>query len=272
MVGALLKALSIILIVIVLLFLLSLVGFKIYIKRDEKEKKKAPGNGPEYNLKNIPTLSDSPLKGKRILFLGSSVTKGAASCNVSFVEYLANKHGIVADKKAVNGTTLVDSFSILSFFEEGRGDSYVTRLKEVDTSTHYDAVVVQLSTNDASKGKELGLVSESYEGSDFDTSTITGAIEYIIWYVKTTWNCPIVFYNGSYYKSEAYSKMVTRLSELKDKWNIGVIDLYSDKSFNDISLDTYNLYMFDHIHPTKAGYLLWWIPKFKSSFIETFGN
>ena len=90
MVGALLKALSIILIVIVLLFLLSLVGFKIYIKRDEKEKKKAPGNGPEYNLKNIPTLSDSPLKGKRILFLGSSVTKGAASCNVSFVEYLAN--------------------------------------------------------------------------------------------------------------------------------------------------------------------------------------
>ena len=37
MVGALLKALSIILIVIVLLFLLSLVGFKIYIKRDEKD-------------------------------------------------------------------------------------------------------------------------------------------------------------------------------------------------------------------------------------------
>ena len=40
-----------------------------------------------------------------------------------------------------------------------------------------------------------------------------------------------------------------------------MIDLYIDEEFNDIDEDTYNLYMYDKIHPTKAGYLEWWTPK-----------
>ena len=57
--------------------------------------------------------------------------------------------------------------------------------------------------------------------------------------------------------------MVKRLYELKRKWDIGVIDLYTDRDFNDIDPDRYRLYMFDAIHPTKAGYALWWMPEIK---------
>ncbi len=54
--------------------------------------------------------------------------------------------------------------------------------------------------------------------------------------------------------------MVDRLWDIEEKWGIGVIDLYNDKKLNDIDEDTYNFYMYDQIHPTKAGYLKWWTP------------
>ena len=54
--------------------------------------------------------------------------------------------------------------------------------------------------------------------------------------------------------------MVARLAEIQEKWKIGMIDLYDDTEMNDIDEETYNLYMYDEIHPTKAGYLKWWLP------------
>ena len=45
-------------------------------------------------------------------------------------------------------------------------------------------------------------------------------------------NCPIFFYTSSYLGSEKYEEMISILYELKDKWEIGVVDLYHDKEFN----------------------------------------
>ena len=56
----------------------------------------------------------------------------------------------------------------------------------------------QLSTNDATTKKELGQISKGFDQPDFDTKTITGAEEFIIWYAQETWNCPVIFYTGSY--------------------------------------------------------------------------
>lgn len=61
-----------------------------------------------YSVANTPALADSPLKGKTILFLGSSVTCGSAPGQESFVEYMVKRDGILAVKEAVSGTTLVD--------------------------------------------------------------------------------------------------------------------------------------------------------------------
>ena len=48
------------------------------------------------------------LERKKIIFLGSSVTYGAAAMGKSFIEDLEEKDGIVAVKEAVSGTLLVD--------------------------------------------------------------------------------------------------------------------------------------------------------------------
>ena len=81
----------------------------------------------------------------------------------------------------------------------------------------------------------------------------------------------MVFYTGSYYDSAEYAAMVNRLYELQAKWGVGVIDLYTDAAFNAISRETYDFYMYDDIHPTKAGYLEWWFPKMEADLIGILG-
>ena len=211
--------------------------------------------------------SKSPLEGKTIIFLGSSVTYGAAAEGQSFVELFEAEDGVDAIKEAKSGTTLVDSDSV-SGLSAADGDSYVSRLRRLDTDIKADCVVVQLSTNDATQKKPLGIISEGTELSDFDTGTVTGAIEWIIRYSMDTWKCPVVFYTGSQYDSAEYAAMVKRLTELKDKWGIGIIDLYSDKAFNDVDAEAYASYMADPIHPTRAGYTEWWFPKMRAELIS----
>ena len=135
-----------------------------------------------------------------------------------------------------------------------------------------DMFVCQLSTNDATQKKSLGEISATYELTSFDTSTVAGAIEYIIGSAKQRWDCPVVFYTNSKYDSEAYSDMVELLIEIKDKWNISVIDLWNNDSFNQLSDEQRKLYMADAIHPTKAGYSLWWMPEMEKAMMAAIGE
>lgn len=219
---------------------------------------KIPGNAKEYHLENIKPLADSPLKGKHLLFLGSSVTYGSASLGVSMCDYLSVLDGCETTKEAVSGTTLTDNSS----------SSYLSRLKTVDTSLKFDAVIVQLSTNDASKKLPLGEISNSSNLEDFDTSTVIGSMEAIICYCKDIWDCPVIFYTGTKYDSAEYQAMVDSLLKLQEKWELGVIDLWNDAKMNAVSEKDYDFYMNDPIHPTQAGYLLWWTPKFESYLYE----
>ena len=184
----------------------------------------------------ITGLEDSPLKDKSACILGSYVAFGIKSLGKAVGEYLAKRFGFDLTKEAVSGTTLADNGE----------DSYIQRmLTNLDPEAQYDLFICQLSTNDATKKLPLGEISDSTNGEDFDTSTVTGAMEYIIWYVQQTWDCPVVFFTGSYYDSEEYSAMVSRLEELKGKWNIGVLNLYENEEFNAISDDQRALYMND---------------------------
>ena len=67
-------------------------------------------------------LCKETLVGKRIIFLGSSVTYGACAMGQSFIEALEEKDGIIAIKEAVSGTLLVDE-------DVADGKSYPHRLE-----------------------------------------------------------------------------------------------------------------------------------------------
>ena len=191
------------------------------------------------------------LKGKTIIFLGSSVTYGSAAGGRSFVELLCERDGVIPVKEAVSGTTLADI----------RSDSYVSRMKNVSKNVKADAFVCQLSTNDAALGLPVGEIQ--IDGSeDFDTLTVAGAIEYIIRYAKKTWNCPVVFYTGTRFNSENYALLVDLLLKIREKYHITVIDMWNS-DMNDIPEELYKKYMTDGVHPTADGYREWWLPVFE---------
>lgn len=232
------------------------------MNREEKIKL-ARGNATEYGVEKVTYLNtDSPLAGKSILFLGSSVTLGACSMNESMADFIGKIDCCKITKEAVNGTTL-------STVEK---DNYIERLLSIDTNNKYDMVVVQLSTNDAYNKIALGKVTTSMNANEFDTKTVLGAIEYIIAYIKSKWDCPIVFYTGTKYDSEHYAKMVDELLGIRDKWCIAVADLWNDNEMSYVSSEEYRLYMYDKIHPTRAGYLMWWTPKIEGVMYDAMIN
>ena len=244
---------KILLILVLVLAILGGVGYAFKSKLYAFALAKMPGNAEQYHPEQLSEKADSPLKGKHMIFLGSSVTYGSASLGVAFPEYLAALDGIEIVKEAVPGTTLVT---------EGDTDatSYIPRMKTIDPAYPADCFICQLSTNDATQGKALGSVSDSFAMEDFDTDTVAGAIEYIIAYARETWDCPVVFYTGTRYDSDSYAEMVKLLLEIQAKWDIGVIDMWNDAELNAISAEDYKLYMANGIHPTQAGYLEWWTP------------
>lgn len=220
-----------------------------------------PGNAERFHPENIQPHTESPLKGKTIIYLGSSVTYGSDSLGVSFVEYIDRLNGTTSVKEAVSGTTLVTK-------DDASGSSYIPRMKTINPDIPADAFICQLSTNDATRHMPLGTISEGFNLADFDTETVAGAIEYIIAYAEKTWHCPVLFYTGTRFDCEEYGEMVKLLLGIQKKWKIGVIDLWNDKALHAISEKDYNLYMSNPIHPTQAGYLLWWVPSMETYLYE----
>jgi lysophospholipase L1-like esterase len=196
------------------------------------------------------------MKGYNILFLGSSVTYGTASRGYSFADCISERNGANMYKEAVGGTTLTDE-----------KNSYIERLEKIDKNIKFDLAICQLSTNDATRKKPLGEVSRTTLP---DRSTVCGAIEHIINYIRAVWGCPIVFYTNSYYENAYYAKMVDAMKKIASLYGVGLINLYEDESFNEITAEQRTIYMADDIHPTKSGYTEWWTPKMEEYLYNYF--
>ncbi len=225
----------------------------------ERRVRRMPGNAPAYDFAGIRPRENSPLAGKNLCVLGSSVAFGAASQEQAVGEYLAARLGCRLTKEAVSGTTLADAGP----------DSYVSRMKaNLDPGARFDLFLCQLSTNDATQEKPLGEIAAGKSPECFDASTITGALETIICRAQQNWGCPVAFFTGSRYDSPAYGHMVSRLLELRDKWGIWVLDLWNGEDFNRVTPEERKLYMADDIHPTRAGYRDWWGPELERQLLE----
>lgn len=218
-----------------------------------------PGNQPAYSFEQITEMKNSPLEGKTLCVLGSSVTYGMASGGYAIGEYLSARFGMDLTKEAVGATTLADVNRL----------SYVSRMeRNLPKDAKFDLFICQLSTNDATFGAELGTVSKSRDRSKFDRKTTVGAMEYIISYVQETWDCPVLFYTGARFDSKEYADMVDLLYDLQNKWDIGILDLWNAEPFNDIRDKDRELFMADDIHPTRAGYRDWWGPELEAQLLN----
>ena len=82
--------------------------------------------------------------------------------------------------------------------------------------------------------------------------------------LKNTWNCPIIIYTRPKYSNTHYEEMVKKTYDVVKKWNIGLIDLWTDADMTPAKTG----YMKDAIHPTRLGYDNLWTPKFEAYIAE----
>ncbi len=246
------------------------------------------GNASKYDISNI--TAGNSLAGLEVVFLGSSVTRGKYSDSQSFADILMKKDGVsggyknLASRKfAVNGTTLVDNGP----------KSYISRMKNAvqqiegeQPGYKPDFLVCQLSTNDSRVKNKIGTVTgASTKLSAYDTGNVTGAIEYIAAYVKQTYKCPVIFYvvpefTSNYFHDDHYAKMRKALLNVKKSWDghaadangrvlneagdrILILDFWGDPDYAPNFGSERNFYMVDSVHPTKAGYVLKYVPAFE---------
>ena len=196
-----------------------------------------PGNADCYDARTVQPRLASPLQGKRIVFLGSSITEGTLACGQSFVDFMEARDGIVGIKNVVPGSLLVD--------DARDGSSYVERLVRIDPTQEVDALVCQLSTNDAAYGNEIGVVGQR----PLNTTTVAGGIEFIIEYARSTWDCPVFFFMTGVF----------------------VIDFFNASGTAEMRDEDRALYQYDAVHPTRAGYLIWWTPVFERELEQRLG-
>lgn len=192
-------------------------------------------------------------------FLGSSVTYGHTNNGSSFVNEIVNSLNCICVKEAISGTTLANESS----------NSYVSRmLKNFDKNAKIDHLIVQLSTNDVTQNKRVGKIASNKNMEDFDTTTVLGAIEFIIAYAQKTWGCEVTFYTNPDFNNAAYESLIDDLYEIQKKWGIGVIDFYNYKDMDALDAATLASYMSDAIHPNAMGYR--WMGEVFSAYLKKF--
>lgn len=233
-----------------------------------------PGNSDVYNPENLTAYDNSPLEGKTILFLGSSVTQGYAAENISFVDYIAKLDSVNAIKEVYSGTTVTT-------LDE---NSYLPRLMKYDATTSVDAVVIQLSSNDSTLlGNDYGVLGDTYNIDDFDVSTYIGSMEAIIAYTKETWgeDVPIVIYANSkfrpqhkyeseMYQLDGYYDMVLITEKIAEKWGVTFMNMWDDEEMLKTTDAELKVYFADCVHCTKKGYLEYWTPQFEKTLYQLF--
>lgn len=101
--------------------------------------------------------------------------------------------------------------------------------------------------------------------------SIENSISIIVDYAEKVLNCPVLFFtNPPPVDNTRYKEMVELLVEIGKNNKIYIIDFYNNE-FNSMSQYEYQLCMFDHVHPTLAGYFHW-LPYFEDVLEKIFSK
>ena len=214
-----------------------------------------PGNRKRFSPSLLEEDPSSPLKGKRMLFLGSSVTRGYGSLGEGFPECFIWRDGALPTKEAVDGTTLAN--------KDGR--SYLSRLRRHE-GERFDHMLVQLSTNDAWQGLPLG------DKDSQDTGTTFGSLNEILRIGSSLSKALPIVWSNPYFENGPYREMVRIAKEIAAEERCLFLNLYEDPLVNSIGMGERRLFLLDEIHPTRAGYRDWLFPYLRAFVLSASGD
>lgn len=171
---------------------------------------------------------DLPLKGMTVYAFGDSIVAGHKYKKQSFADFTADQEGIILQKFAVNGATVLDA--------SYEGGQILTQFDNAPNEQP-DYVLFDGGTNDAeyiakNAGVEYGTVSSLKEPESFDTATFAGAFENMVYEMKQKYPEAQFVYVAVHKLGSRDQEVQEKLRELElqicAKWEIAVADVYGD--------------------------------------------
>lgn len=194
----------------------------------------------------------SPLLGKTSLYLGDSIAYGAGdSLGLSWAGRIAER-GISYENVAVSGWAVTNTAT------SGRGQ-IVTQLDRAKKSD-YDFVILEGGVNDVliserESAHPIAFGEITADGTEYDTSTICGAIEDLIVKTKAKFpNATVGYIINNYYGATEtdMQKYISAVKTACEKHGIAYVDLYNDEYVKANFVNSSHLP--DNLHPNAAGY------------------
>lgn len=162
-----------------------------------------------------------PLKGKRILFVGDSITR--ASDDHGWAGRVQDKYGAITTKAGVDGAAISDARLL---------NRVIMQLEE-HKNEKYDYVILHGGVNDAWEYAPVGTVSDSFDQKEFDVSTFAGGLEELICYAKEHFSFAKIGYivnysrpTASVYFLQDMSAYFLEAKKICEKWGVPYLDLY----------------------------------------------
>jgi lysophospholipase L1-like esterase len=115
--------------------------------------------------------------------------------------------------------------------------------------------------NDAWDSASVGVMTDSYDPADFDTSTYAGGLENLFYYVTTEHPDAKLGYIFNFATPSFNTGRIANMTEyytvakqICEKWNIPYLNMYEDSSITTELKTNTTEHLSDLLHPDTSGY------------------
>ncbi len=215
----------------------------------------------KYNITLPGTVeSTSPLNGKKMLFMGDSISYGSGDAASPFrtgrawAGRIADLTGAITTNASVSGAKVS--------FQRG-DDNWVYSQYEPHANTKFDIIVMHGGVNDARYDRPVGALSEGKDEATLtkNQTSYVGGLEWIFYNVSKTNTEAKLFFIANHHldghskgSAKDMSAYFTAAKQACEKWGVIFIDLYNNKELNDKLETTTTKYLPDTLHLNAAGY------------------
>lgn len=214
----------------------------------------------EYMAKNPINIPESPYKGKTIVAFGDSIIAGWGwKEGTGIVQPLKEKY---PDGTWINNAESGANIAI------SNNPAHTPIISQIRSYTGQpDAIIFDGGVNDLNNNIAMGNISDSYD-SNYDTTTICGAMESALQYVMDTFPLAVKLYiiPHSFSKNNYVDSVHEKMIEICKKWNMCYLDM---RKCAQIAMTSKNKSKYtrnantgvgDGVHPTETWYRKFYAP------------
>ena len=211
-----------------------------------------PGQAPE----------GSPLYGKKMLFMGDSISYGSGDSASPFRTGRAWA-GRIADRTGAIVTNASVSGAKASFMNADDKAKWLYTQFDENKNQQFDIIVMHGGVNDARHNRQIGKILESEDLAALDKAKTTyiGGLQWLFHNVKLSQPNAKLFFIANHHldghttgNAKNMGPYFDKAKELCEKYGIIFIDLYNNKELNDKLETTTTKYLPDTLHLNAAGY------------------